>query len=543
MLEFLKYDLKVAVLIAVFYLFYRLLLSRDRLHRLNRMVLLATAVASFVLPCCVFTFHHTVVLTTPDTSIAVGRPMASIIEPSQPWWQTGVIVVFFLGVFIVAGRIVWSVTQVVRLIMHSERHPQDDGIVIAVTDKQVAPFSWMRYIVLNASDFELQDPAIMAHERGHIRYRHSLDVLLVDTLTALQWFNPAIWMLRQDLRAIHEYEADAAVLSQGINMRQYLYLLIQKAAVNGGYSIANGITHSTLKNRINMMLNNKKSNGMSWLKLLALLPIMGTFLALNAETVTDYVYQQPQKKIVKKGRKAGKVNVSGKTIEVKADTAVSTAPITIKIMDDMKGNVANPLVVIDGKHSTMEEVQKLDPQIIDHIDVLKDKASRELYGEEGKNGVVIITTKNAAREPVNYKATATWQPSSAATSDDIVSSEVDIETETNDSEAFDVVEKMPEYPGGIEGMMKFLQENIHYPETASKAGIQGRVLINFIVESDGRISNIHVVRKVNDDLDAEAVRVVGAMPKWTPGMQKGKAVRVKYTLPISFRLNKPTPQE
>ena len=543
MLEFLKYDLKVAVLIAVFYLFYRLLLSRDRLHRLNRMVLLATAVASFVLPCCVFTFHHTVVLTTPDTSIAVGRPMASIIEPSQPWWQTGAIVVFFLGVFIVVGRTVWSVAQVVRLIMHSERHPQDDGIVIAVTDKKVAPFSWMRYIVLNASDFELQDLAIMAHERGHIRYRHSLDVLLVDTLTALQWFNPAIWMLRQDLRAIHEYEADAAVLSQGINMRQYLYLLIQKAAVNGGYSIANGITHSTLKNRINMMLNNKKSNGMSWLKLLALLPIMGTFLALNAETVTDYVYQQPQKKIVKKGRKSGKVNVSGKTIEVKADTAVSTAPITIKIMDDMKGNVANPLVVIDGKHSTMEEVQKLDPQIIDHIDVLKDKASRELYGEEGKNGVIIITTKNAAREPVNYKATATWQPSSTATSDDIVSSEVDIETETNDSEAFDVVEKMPEYPGGIEGMMKFLQENIHYPETASKAGIQGRVLINFIVESDGRISNIHVVRKVNDDLDAEAVRVVGAMPKWTPGMQKGKAVRVKYTLPISFRLNKPTPQE
>ena len=543
MLEFLKYDLKVAVLIAVFYLFYRLLLSRDRLHRLNRMVLLATAVASFVLPCCVFTFHHTVVLTTPDTSIAVGRPMASIIEPSQPWWQTGVIVVFFLGVFIVAGRIVWSVTQVVRLIMHSERHPQDDGIVIAVTDKQVAPFSWMRYIVLSVSDFKLQDPAIMAHERGHIRYRHSLDVLLVDTLTALQWFNPAIWMLRQDLRAIHEYEADAAVLSQGINMRQYLYLLIQKAAVNGGYSIANGITHSTLKNRINMMLNNKNSNGMSWLKLLALLPIMGTFLALNAETVTDYVYQQPQKKIVKKGRKAGKVNVSGKTIEVKADTAVSTAPITIKIMDDMKGNVANPLVVIDGKHSTMEELQKLDPETIDHIDVLKDKASLEVFGEEGKNGVVIITTKNAAREPVNYKATATWQPFSTATSDDIVSSEVDIETETNDSEAFDVVEKMPEYPGGIEGMMKFLQENIHYPETASKAGIQGRVLINFIVESDGRISNIHVVRKVNDDLDAEAVRVVGAMPKWTPGMQKGKAVRVKYTLPISFRLNKPTPQE
>lgn len=289
-----------------------------------------------------------------------------------------------------------------------------------------------------------------------------------------------------------------------------------------------------------MMLNNKKSNGMSWLKLFALLPILGTFLALNAETVTDYVYQQPQKKMVKKGRKAGKVNVSGKNIEVKADTAVSTAPVTIKIMDDMKGNLENPLVVIDGKRTSIKELQTLDPKTIDHIDVLKDKASLEVFGEEGKNGVIIVTTKGAAREAV----TMTLQPSSSAvTSDDIVTSEVDIETETNDSEAFDVVEKMPEYPGGMEGLMKFLQENIHYPEAASKAGIQGRVLVNFIVERDGRISNVHVVRKVNDDLDAEAVRVIGAMPNWTPGMQKGNAVRVKYTVPISFRLNKTNDQE
>ena len=531
MLEFLKYDLKVAVLIAIFYLFYRLLLSRDTFHRLNRVVLLATAVASFVLPFCVFTFHHTVVLESVRSSVAIGKPLAAIVEPSMTWWQMAAIVVFFLGVLIVVGHVVWSVVQVVRLIMHSERHTQGDGVVIAVTDKPLAPFSWMRYIVLNVADFEHQDSAIMAHERAHIRRRHSLDVLLVDTLTALQWFNPAIWMLRQDLRAIHEYEADAAVLSQGINMRQYLYLLIQKAVVSGGYSIANGITHSTLKNRIKMMLNHKKSNGKSWLKLLALLPILGTFLALNAETVTEYVYQNPQKKIVKKGRKAGKVNVSGKTIEVKADT-VSTAPVSIHV--EMKDGLENPLVVIDGKRSTIAELQKLDPQTIDNVSVLKDKASLEVFGEDGMNGVIIVTTKDAAREAL----TMTLQPaSSTATSDDVEVVVVDMYPETHDSEAFDVVEKMPEYPGGIEAFMKFLSENVRYPEAASKAGIQGRVLVNFIVEKDGSISNIHVIQNVNEYLDAEAVRVVGAMPKWTPGMQEGKAVRVKYAVPISFRLN------
>ncbi len=520
MLEFLKYDLKVAVLIAIFYLFYRLLLSRDTFHRLNRMVLLITAVTSFVLPFCVFTFHHTVVMAPIESSIAIGQPLVAIVEPSLPWWQMGIIIVFFLGVLIVVGRVVWSVVQVLHLIMHSERHPQDDGVVIAVTDKQLAPFSWMRYIVLNVSDFEHQDQAIMAHERAHIRKRHSLDVLLVDTLTALQWFNPAIWMLRQDLRAIHEYEADAAVLSQGINMRQYLYLLVQKAVVSGGYSIANGITHSTLKNRINMMLNNKKSNSKSWLKLLALLPILGTVLALNAETVTDYVYQHPQKKMVKKGRKAGKVKVSGNTIEVKADTTVS-APISVSVRGvavEMKGDLENPLVIIDGKRSSMEELQTLDPQTIDHIDVLKDKASIDLYGEDGKNGVILITTKNFQLQ-IHL---------STPDGEEFVG--------TAYQEAYNMVEKMPEFPGGIEAMMKFLSENVKYPEAAHKAGAQGKVLVNFIVEPDGSVSNVHVAQKVNDDLDAEAIRVIGSMPKWSPGMEKGQAVRVKYALPILFRL-------
>ena len=280
-----------------------------------------------------------------------------------------------------------------------------------------------------------------------------------------------------------------------------------------------------------MMLNHKKSKGKSWLKLLALLPILGTFLALNAETVTEYVYQNPQKKIVKKGRKAGKVNVSGKTIEVKADT-VSTAPVSIHV--EMKDGLENPLVVIDGKRSTIADLQKLDPQTIDNVSVLKDKASLEVFGEDGMNGVIIVTTKDAAREAL----TMTLQPaSSTATSDDVEVVVVDMYPETHDSDAFDVVEKMPEYPGGIEAFMKFLSENVRYPEAASKAGIQGRVLVNFIVEKDGSISNIHVIQNVNEYLDAEAVRVVGAMPKWTPGMHEGKAVRVKYTVPISFRLN------
>ena len=448
MLDFLIYDLKVAGLIVVFYMFYRLLLSKETFHRVNRIVLLLTAVASFILPLCVITMHKTVTLSAmPSVSVGDVQAELATVESSMPLWQQTVVTLYIIGVLAVLGYIVASVWKVVMLINRSEKHPMEDGITLCVTGLQkVAPFSWMHYIVMNRSDYEQQDAAILAHEQGHIRLRHSWDVLLVDTLTALQWFNPAMWMLRQDLRAIHEYEADAAVLSQGINARQYQYLLITKAASIGGYSIANGISHSTLKSRIHMMLH-KKSQGSHLLKLLALLPIVGITLALNAETVTDVVYQQPQKKIIKKG---------------KENATVKMGPV-------------NEIVVVEQAPADQKEVKPVE-------------------------------MPNAMK------------------------------VEKAEKEAFDVVEQMPQFPGGPAALMQFLSSNVKYPKEAFEQGIQGRVIANFVVEKDGSITEARVVKSVDPALDAEALRVVGTMPKWAPGTQNGEPVRVKYTVPITFRL-------
>ena len=468
MTTFLTYDLKVAVLVAVFYMFYRLLLSRETFHQVNRVVLLATAVASFILPLCIVTLHKTVVVEPVQTLVSIdGISAVMEEEPAMPLWQTIGIALFIAGMVATAGYTLLSMLKVWGLVRGSEQHPQADGIVVCDTEHQVSPFSWLRYIVLSHDDYEAQDAAVLAHERGHIAQHHTLDLLLVDTLTALQWFNPAMWMLRQDLRAIHEYEADAAVLSQGINMRQYQYLLIQKAVSDCGYSVVNGITHSTLKNRISMM-SHKKSSSASLLKLLALVPIVGVALALNAETVNDYVYaekpQTQQKKVVKKGKKAGQVKINAKTVEVK-------------------------------------EVKEEKPA------VTEEKAEKPVVTED----------KDVVEELVKRQ---------------------DDEEPAEESEGvFDVVEQMPEFPGGVGEMMKFVSMNVKYPEEAMKNGIDGRVLVQFIVEMDGTISHVKVFRKVNDALDAEAVRVIQAMPKWKPGKQRGREVRVKYTMPISFRLS------
>ena len=227
MMDFLIYDAKVAVLIVVFYMFYRLLLSRETFHRVNRGVLLLTAVASFVLPLCVITLRKTVTLEVTPT-VSVGNLQLEIAEEMKPEvWQIVLPIIFITGMVATLGHTLVSILKVMLLIRRSERHPQPDGTILCVTgNTEVSPFSWMHYIVMNRSDYEANDAAILAHERGHIRLRHSFDVVLVDLLTALQWFNPAMWMLRQDLRAIHEYEADGEVLSQGINARQYASISI-----------------------------------------------------------------------------------------------------------------------------------------------------------------------------------------------------------------------------------------------------------------------------------------------------------------------------
>ena len=511
MTGFLIYDAKVAVLIVVFYMFYRLLLSKETFHRVNRVVLLSTALLSFILPLCVITTHQTVVLDAVPM-VSVGNVQMEVAPDEQPaLWQYALPLLYIIGVVVVLSHTLLSVWRVLMLVRRSERIPQADGTTLCVVPDEVPPFSFCSFIVMNRNDYNIGDSAILAHERGHIRQHHSCDVLLVDLLTALQWFNPAMWMLRADLRAIHEYEADGAVLSQGINARQYQYLLITKAASIGGYSIANGISHSTLKNRITMMLQ-KKSPRSRFMKLLALVPIVGIALALNAETVNDYVYQQPQKKIVKKGKKNATAKMGNNSIEIVPDKDAAEQADPAKAVEWIAAKpLKTPMVLLDGNRITYETLGKISSDEIASITVLKDQPAVDQYGEEARDGVLLVSTKKGVKD-------------------------VFVPVEQN-PEFFDVVEQMPEFPGGAHALFEFLGKNIRYPEAAEKAGIQGRVIVTFVVMKDGSVDRAKVVKSVSPELDAEALRCVKSMPKWIPGKQNGEAVNVKYTIPLTFRLD------
>ena len=523
MTEFLIYDLKVAVLLAIFYMFYRLMLARETFHRVNRLVLLATAIASFVLPLCVITLHETVtmemdmsLLATDVANDATAYEAAS--EPATPWWQIVLPTLFIIGMVATLAHTLMSLFRIIRMIRHSEQHPQDDGTTICVSaNAKVAPFSWMHYIVMNRADYEAHDNAILTHERGHIRLRHSWDLILVDTLTSLQWFNPAMWMLRSDLRAIHEYEADAAVLSQGINAHQYQYLLITKAASIGGYSLANGISHSTLKNRINMMLHTQ-SPRQRYLKLLALVPIVAVALAVNAEKVTDVVY----------------TNAEAPSEESLSNEMVATAEPQLAgpeavVADDNEKFIAKGIV-----YDYNED--KPTPIVGAVVQVVGTKRGT-VTDKEGRFKIEVSKGERLRVAYVGYESTILGV--SKAFSDEgkdyIVGLLPEKEAE-KENRTFDVVDEMPQFPGGPSQLFEFLARNVNYPTEAEKANIQGRVIVTFVVENDGSISGAKVVKSVDPSLDAEALRVVNAMPNWIPGKQNGKPTRVKYTVPVTFRL-------
>jgi TonB family protein len=527
MMDFLIYDAKVAVLIAVFYMFYRLMLARETFHRVNRLVLLLTAVASFVLPLCVITMHETVtmeampVMTVDNLTVNDVAPMPEpVVE--MPWWQILLPVLFMIGMVVTIGHTLMSMFRILMLIKRSEKHPQSDGTTICVSgNADVPPFSWMHYIVMNQSDYAERNAAILAHERGHVRLRHSWDLLLVDTLTALQWFNPAMWMLRSDLRAIHEYEADGEVLSLGINARQYQYLLITKAASIGGYSLANGISHSTLKNRINMMLH-KKSSQTSLLKLLALLPIVAVALAVNAEKVQDVVYTN---------------TVAPSVEELVNEEILQAEPQPAEVVDEAKNKPITFQVVFSPEDSPIAGVTVLIVETGKPVKSAEtDKDGKFVLDNPVVGSLVTFTV-------VNYSKGIRITKDMVAKGDVVKvafeanrSEKEEPEGTPDPNKAYDVVDEMPQFPGGPYALFEFISKNIQYPKEAEDANLQGRVIVSFVVEKDGSVSNAKVVRPIDPLLDAEALRVVNSMPKWIPGKQNGEAIRIKYTVPVTFRL-------
>ena len=401
---FFVYIVKSSVCLAGFYLFYRLLLSKETFHRFNRIALLTLLLLSLLLPLVQLTTIeqtevHQTMLTIEQLLMMADMPVSEV-TPAEAVTLSGIqilLMVYLSGVLFFACRHIYSLGRLLMLLRSGEKEKMENGMTLVIHQQKISPFSWMKYIVISKVDLEEDGREILIHEAAHVRNRHSVDLLIADICIFFQWFNPASWLLKQELQNIHEYEADESVIGEGVNARQYQLLLIKKAVGTRLYSMANSFNHSKLKKRITMMLK-EKSNPWARLKYLYVLPlatiavtafarpeISGKMDEISAVKVNDFV------QIV--GTK-----VPEKKVEVLKDTVKKDAPKeeALKMPFSIRnaGSQPQPLILVDGKEITGEQMQRdINPDMIESISVLKDEASTAIYGDKAKHGVILITLK------------------------------------------------------------------------------------------------------------------------------------------------------
>ena len=674
MYTFLLYIIKVSLTLAAFYLFYKLLCSRDTLHRFNRGLLLLILALSAVLPLV----HLDLDMIIPESGVAfeeltlslepMEEPAASALLAEEaaptPWqrlamlwsmvpWRAVLVGAYLIGLVVCLVRFASSLLSIVRLIRGSQCQALPDGIILVTHTKDYSPFSWMRYIIVSERGLRDNRDMILAHERAHIRLGHSWDLLFAQFCATMQWFNPAAWLLKRELEAIHEYEADSAMLRQGFDARQYQLRLFEAAAGVKYSSFTNNFTNCSTKKRIIMMMK-KQTSPWALLKALYVLPVAFAAVAVISCTspkekasypirigkndVTEYNISDfgPHPAVMitrKQARKAQTVTMQGvdtshaleaflnggdERIEFLAGCNVTEADIdSVRVFfpgeTNLCGNIGdNGVLVIYlkryveglqcyGKHepadytdlsSIAADIDRILSDIavgndgttppllvfvlsdgteiftiqnewdikfllthstlnqdIDKIKVISPKEAKETYGNHGANGAVKIHVNHKNREDIfdTLRELATDKtplkvqikvPSDGKENlDEMIAVGYKSETQGEEQgEVFQVVEEQPIYPGGMDELMKFMQTNIRYPKEAQERGLQGRVIVQFVVNKDGSICDEQVVKSVDPQLDAEAIRIIRSMPNWTPGKQRGEPVRVRFTLPVTFRL-------
>ena len=450
---FFIYSVKVAVCLALFYLFHKLLMSRDTFHTFNRFAILSMMLLSLVLPLVHLSLDSETGINRGTVALE-GLVAQTVVDGGGNGVGEGMtltqvlLATYVLGVVLFVGKALLSVGSLLRLIRRARCVEVRNGIRIYTMQGDISPFSWFRYIIMSEKDWQENRREIVLHEMAHIRRCHSMDVAVCNMMIVFQWYNPAAWLLKRELQTVHEYEADEAVLSAGVDATHYQMLLIRKAVGERLFSMANNLNHNSLKKRITMM-KIKRTNPVQKAKIAFVLP-------LAAMTVAAFASQKVE-------------NLSEKVEqESEAFSSVSDNSVVRAV-----GETARVAAVKVQEEKALEEASSLS--------MASDTAETK-YGKEFPC----------------------------------------------------IPETFPQFPGGHIALVEYLSKNIKFPKEKEKENVRARVVASFTVDKDGSITDAKIVRSQGEAFDNEALRVINGMPKWIPGTQNGKAVRVKYTLPITF---------
>lgn len=412
---FFVYIIKVALLQTVFYLTYKLLLSRESFHAFNRGVLLAMQAAALLLP-----LLHVTLETPAPVHQTIALAEAAFVQTAAGTEDDGsgltlvqaLTLVWMGGFALLLSR---SVVSLVRLVMllRSGRRCEVAGAVVTVVGGDRAPFSWFRRIVISEKDRAAGAREIVIHEQAHVSRLHSLDIALCNTIIMFCWFSPAAWLLRAELRDVHEYEADDAVLRRGVDASGYQLLLIRKAVGERLFAMANNLNQTNLKKRITMV-KMRKSNPWNRAKAVAVLPLAAVSVLVFATPAATKMAGEVALESSKVVSEAGAMVVKAGTTR-ENETSLTEAVFGKKSVSDRVRAESNDsvrslisgfskpvpddvLVCINGRLTNKEELYKIDVDKIESFTVIDGKNASVIYGDKGKSGALIVTLKNSAGE-------------------------------------------------------------------------------------------------------------------------------------------------
>ena len=590
MAAILIYLIKWALLLASGVALFMLLMRGETFHRFNRWLLLSIAVFSMVLPAVNFSIESPMArfssvieqLVVGDTgvndevAIVVEEPLVSTIvtdkisEAEITLWQhiTSIgalewaLIVYAVVALLLVVRLLYMYVRIVAILRSGVR--EDISLYgvksrarLTVHSADYKPFSWFGWMSISRTDLDECGREILTHEAAHVQCRHSFDILFADIIIILQWFNPMAWIMKSLLKDIHEYEADSAVLTAGVDAKSYQLLIIKKAVGARLYSIANSFNHSLTKKRITMMYKEKSS---LWrcTKALYIVPL-AVLAACSFSSPKSDVEDKGNEKIV---NTATDGEISNLDVQVSRDGREVVDVLNVRkdpeVAAEYPGGTPALMRFLSTKVRYPKEAEKRGEQgkayvqfvvksdgNVDYVQIAKTSGSKVLDDEAVRvvKSMPRWTPAKQDGENVNSMLTlpVTFKLGDVRTvavdAPEGKNEVVDVKITAVDEEIYQVVEQVPEFKGGMDALMKYLSSNINYPQEAKDKNIQGKSLIRFVVEKDGSITDVGVMRSSgNDLLDQESLRVVKSMPKWNPGKQSGRAVRTRFVLPVMFRL-------
>ena len=564
----LAYFLKINVAIAIFYVFYRLFFHKDTFFHWRRTALLCFFAVSLLYPLLniqgwIKAHEPMVAMADFYATIILPEQTVTPLQESTTEWQERIMlfmkITYWSGVLFLVTRFFIQLGSIIHLHIRCSKS-SIQGVRIHLLEKENGPFSFFHWIfIYPQSHTESEISEIITHEETHARQYHSVDVLISELMCIFCWFNPFIWLMKREVRGNLEYMADRRVLETGHDSKSYQYHLLGLAHHKAAANLSNSFNVLPLKKRIKMM--NKRRTKEIGRTQVTPEPETTPLPELPAEEIQKTTLPQ-DKKIKETFETHGKNMPDSVVFEVveempefpggmKALTEYIHKNVKYPAEAHAKGVQGRVIVCFvvkkDGSITDIKAVRSVDPYLDkEAIRIIAAMPKWKPGKQRGKAVNVRFTV------PVMFRLASSPEPPKAeeikqsdleevvvvgygSKGDSTPDAVVGIKTD-NAETTFKVVETMPKFPGGTKGLMQYLARSIKYPVTAQEKKQQGRVIIQMVIGKDGSISNVKVLRSVSPALDTEAMRVVSNMPKWEPGLQRGQAVAVEYTLPIVFRL-------